>query len=198
MLKRLVTCSYSKKEWLRFICVQCLSAAPDRLFHNLRALRSGKKVILCSSERRATDFEAPKLWKGRSGLSFHHLISCHKWTGENFLFSFHLFFLIFWEALLHFLASRYTGKMLRCLSEINLTLHYLSKGRMAKKEEQRAKREKSTRFLFFSRWTFQVRQIQIEKKKKTQTESAPCYFLTCLHRRNAFTPSIAFSWFILH
>ena len=39
----------------------------DWPFHNLRASRSGDQPILCSQERRTTDFEAPKLWKGRSG-----------------------------------------------------------------------------------------------------------------------------------
>ena len=42
---------------------------PARPFHNSRVSRSGDGRILCSSETSCeTDFEAPELWKGRSGL----------------------------------------------------------------------------------------------------------------------------------
>lgn len=41
-------------------------AAPDRPLHNFKALKSENREILSLRECRSTDFEVPKLWKGRS------------------------------------------------------------------------------------------------------------------------------------
>ena len=45
-----------------------MASKPDRPFYNFRASWSGDGQICLAQERRTTDFWAPKLWKGRSGI----------------------------------------------------------------------------------------------------------------------------------
>ena len=51
-----------------------LPLRPDRPFHNLRASKSVDRQSLCISELRSSDFEAWKLWRGRSGICLRTLV----------------------------------------------------------------------------------------------------------------------------
>ena len=48
----------------------------DRPFHHFRTSRLGDRWILAVQERRATDFEASKLWQGRSEVRVDRRILC--------------------------------------------------------------------------------------------------------------------------
>ena len=53
---------YMRADVPRYYTTEVAVTAPDQPFHYIRASRSGHLRVLCtSSERRASDFEAPKL-----------------------------------------------------------------------------------------------------------------------------------------
>ena len=58
-------------------------ASLDRTFHNFSATYQQIDEMYVAEERRATDFEAPNLWKGRSGHATVHIQEAEKKTAQS-------------------------------------------------------------------------------------------------------------------